>query len=59
MLEKFGQTIKRPGIRRLVKNEILDYGWLWYVGGRLARHLASSDHEVFIGSRTFKAEPTG
>lgn len=33
-------------------------GGFGYVGGRLARHLASSGHEIFIGSRTFKSKPS-
>jgi UDP-glucose 4-epimerase len=33
-------------------------GGFGYVGGRLARHLASSGHEVFIGSRTFQPKPS-
>ena len=33
-------------------------GGFGYVGGRLARHLASSGHEVFIGSRTFQSKPS-
>ena len=33
-------------------------GGFGYVGGRLARHLASSGNEVFIGSRTFQPKPS-
>ncbi len=32
-------------------------GGVGYVGGRLARHLMLSGHEVFIGSRTFQFKP--
>ena len=38
--------------------KILITGGFGYVGGRLARHLASSGHEVFIGSRTFQPKPS-
>ena len=38
--------------------KVLITGGFGYVGGRLARHLASSGHEVFIGSRTFKSKPS-
>lgn len=38
--------------------KILLTGGFGYVGGRLARHLASSGHEVFIGSRTFQPKPS-
>ena len=38
--------------------KILITGGFGYVGGRLARHLASSGHEVFIGSRTFQTKPS-
>ena len=38
--------------------KILITGGFGYVGGRLARHLASSGHEVFIGSRTFQSKPS-
>ena len=37
--------------------KILVTGGFGYVGGRLAKHLASSGHEVFIGSRTFQPKP--
>jgi UDP-glucose 4-epimerase len=33
-------------------------GGFGYVGGRLARHLASSGHEIFIGSRTLQPKPS-
>jgi len=33
-------------------------GGFGYVGGRLARHLASLGHEVFIGSRTYQPKPS-
>ncbi|MDB2389754.1 SDR family oxidoreductase [Alphaproteobacteria bacterium] len=38
--------------------KILITGGFGYVGGRLARHLASAGHEVFIGSRTFQPKPS-
>jgi len=38
--------------------KILITGGFGYVGGRLARHLTSSGHEVFIGSRTFQPKPS-
>ena len=38
--------------------KILITGGFGYVGGRLARHLASSGHEIFIGSRTFQPKPS-
>ena len=38
--------------------KILITGGFGYVGGRLARHLASSGHEVFIGSRTLQPKPS-
>lgn len=38
--------------------KILITGGFGYVGGRLARHLASSGYEVFIGSRTFQPKPS-
>lgn len=37
--------------------KVLIAGGFGYVGGRLARHLASSGHEIFIGSRTFQPKP--
>jgi UDP-glucose 4-epimerase len=37
--------------------KILITGGFGYVGGKLARHLASSGHEIFIGSRTFQPKP--
>jgi UDP-glucose 4-epimerase len=36
---------------------VLVTGGLGYVGGRLAKHLASSGHEIFIGSRTLQPKP--
>ena len=36
---------------------VLITGGFGYVGGRLAKHLASSGHEIFIGSRTFQSKP--
>ncbi len=36
---------------------VLITGGLGYVGGRLAKHLASSGHEIFIGSRTLQPKP--
>lgn len=36
--------------------KILITGGFGYVGGRLARHLALSGHEIFIGSRTFQSK---
>ncbi len=38
--------------------KILITGGFGYVGGRLARHLASSGHEIFIGSRTLQPKPS-
>lgn len=38
--------------------KVLISGGFGYVGGRLARHLAFSGHEVFIGSRTVHSKPT-
>ena len=37
---------------------ILITGGFGYLGGRLARHLASSGHEILIGSRTLKPKPS-
>jgi len=36
--------------------KILITGGFGYVGGRLARHLTSSGHEIFIGSRTLQSK---
>lgn len=38
--------------------KILITGGFGYVGGRLARHLATSGHEIFIGSRTLQSKPS-
>ena len=38
--------------------KVLITGGFGYVGGRLARHLASSGHEIFIGSRTLQSKPS-
>ena len=38
--------------------KILITGGFGYVGGRLARHLTSSGHEIFIGSRTLQSKPS-
>jgi UDP-glucose 4-epimerase len=38
--------------------KILITGGFGYVGGRLARHLASTGHEIFIGSRTLQSKPS-
>ena len=38
--------------------KILITGGFGYVGGRLARHLASLGYEIFIGSRTFQSKPS-
>ena len=37
--------------------KVLITGGFGYVGGRLARHLASSKHEVYLGSRSPRSEP--
>ena len=38
--------------------KILITGGFGYVGGRLARHLASSGYEILIGSRTLQPKPS-
>ena len=41
----------------MIHRKILITGGFGYVGGRLAKHLATSGHEIFIGSRTLQSKP--
>ena len=58
LLEKLWADNKAPWRPQEDQMKFLITGGFGYVGGRLAKHLASSGHEVFLGSRTIKAKPS-